>query len=90
MSTAGVFALTTLVLLLIPSRSASSDEGKLDQNVNVIELPPSVGHCSVPALCFTNTSGTGHVTYEDLTDGVITLERCFSYCFNEVGVLELQ
>ena len=42
-------------------------------------------HCTNPIFCDDSSLGTGHLLYGELTDEVLAVERCFSFCFNSVS-----
>lgn len=42
-------------------------------------------HCAYPVFCNDSSSGTGHLLYRELTDDVLAVERCYSYCFYSVS-----
>ena len=48
-------------------------------------------HCASPAnnmaflrVCDNSTNGTGHQLYESLSKDVVSVERCYSFCFSNV------
>ena len=48
--------------------------------------------CAYPDACDNSTPGTGHTLFTDLTEDLIAVERCYSFCYSNVryiGRLEL-
>ena len=42
--------------------------------------------CAAPTHCDDSTSGTGHKLSSELTDDMIAVERCYSFCYTIVRV----
>ena len=40
--------------------------------------------CADPDVCDNSTPGTGHTLFADLTEDLIAVERCYSFCYNNV------
>lgn len=45
---------------------------------------PSSEVLSEAVHCDDSSTGTGHLLYEELTEDVLAVERCYSFCFNRV------
>lgn len=59
------------------------DEELASQPISV----EAMSQCAEPLFCDDSTPGTGHGRglFPDLTDSVVAVERCYSYCFSQVG-----
>ena len=42
--------------------------------------------CTDPTHCDDSTPGTGHTLSSDLTEDLIAVERCYSFCYTNVSV----
>ena len=61
---------------------------RLDEELASQPIPvEAMSQCAAPRFCDNSTSGTGHGRglFPDLTDSVVAVERCYSYCFSQVG-----
>ena len=53
-------------------------------------LPPQrypytiLSHCADSKHCDNSTNGTGHQLYDSLSADVVSVERCYSFCFSNV------
>ena len=43
-----------------------------------------LSQCADPAHCDDSTPGTGHKLFSDLTEDLIAVERCYSFCYTNV------
>ena len=41
--------------------------------------------CADPTHCDDSTPGTGHELFSDLTEDLIAVERCYSFCYTNVS-----
>lgn len=41
--------------------------------------------CADPDVCDNSTPGTGHTLFTDLTEDLIAVERCYSFCYSNVS-----
>lgn len=50
----------------------------------------AMSQCADQRFCDGSTPGTGHGRglFSDLTDDVVAVERCYSYCFSKVGLMQ--
>lgn len=66
-------------------------EGLIPEEL-VTELLPveQFSHCANPIFCDDSSSGTGHLLYGELTDDMLAVERCYSYCFYSVSWITIQ
>ena len=44
----------------------------------------SRSQCAAPTHCDNSTPGTGHKLFSDLTEDLIAVERCYSFCYTNV------
>ena len=44
----------------------------------------SRSQCAAPSHCDNSTPGTGHKLFSDLTEDLIAVERCYSFCYTNV------
>lgn len=64
------------------------DEVRLEEELPSLAIPVSaMSQCAAPQFCDASTPGTGHERglFPDLTDAIVAVERCYSYCFSQVG-----
>ena len=59
----------TLVPFLLPSQKYSYEV---------------LSQCADPTHCDDSTNGTGHQLYDSLSEDVVSIERCYSFCFSNV------
>ena len=72
-------AVTALQLLQVAAANAESDRIKPHQAFS------DSSYCQFPQACDQSTPGTGHKYFTgNLTEDLITVERCYSFCFNNV------
>ena len=72
-------AVTALQLLQIAAANAESDRIEPDT------AHEDSSHCQFPRACDQSTPGTGHKFFRgNLTEDLITVERCYSFCFKNV------
>ena len=56
-------------------------------------LPPEIypytmlSHCADSKRCDDSTNGTGHQLYDRLSEDVVSVERCYSFCFSNVRAI---
>lgn len=65
-----------------------SDEVRFDEELNSQAIPvEAMSQCADQQFCDDSTPGTGHERglFSDLTDAVVAVEQCYSYCFSQVG-----
>ena len=53
-----------------------------------LKLTTPIVQCIPHELCDNSTLGTGHMLFSELSSDVITIERCFSFCFTNSNVRE--
>ena len=90
-----VLCLCAVIFLLGPCaayhcKQNCDSEGLLPEEL-VTEFIPveQLSHCANPIFCDDSSSSTGHLLYGELTDDVLAVERCYSYCFNSVSSIVL-
>ena len=72
-------AVTALQLLQVVVANAESDRIEPDLAYD------DSSYCQFPQACDQSTPGTGHKFFRgNLTEDLITVERCFCFCFNNV------
>ena len=72
-------AVTALQLLQVAVANAESDRIEPHQAFE------DSSHCQFPQACDQSTPGTGHKFFTgNLTEDLITVERCYSFCFKNV------
>lgn len=67
------------------------DGVRLEEELPSLAIPVSaMSQCAAPQFCDASTPGTGHEMglFPELTDGIVAVERCYSYCFGKVGQRE--
>ena len=62
-------------------------EGRIEGELPSQAIPVSaMSQCAAPQFCDASTPGTGHERglFPELTDGIVAVEQCYSYCFSKV------
>ena len=94
----GLFFWCAAIFLVGPVAGYHCEQNCDSEGLIPEELPTTfisvekVSHCAEPlsevlegALhCDDSSPGTGHLLYRELTEDVLAVERCYSFCFNSV------
>ncbi len=80
MSTKFLLAAVT-ALQLLQGAAANAESDRIEPALAYEDS----SHCQFPQACDKSTPGTGHKYFEgNLTEDLITVERCYSFCFKNV------
>ena len=85
--------LCVLVLVVLASGASGHDcshncdpeTGLRKETLDSVEYSyKDYSQCAYPGACDNSTPGTGHTLFTDLTEDLIAVERCYSFCYSNV------
>ena len=77
-------AVTALQLLQVAVAKVEECVTCESNRIEPIVAVDDSSHCQFRQACDQSTPGTGHKYFTNLTEDLITVERCYSFCFNNV------
>ena len=77
-------AVTALQLLQVAAAKVEECVTCESNRIEPIVAVDDSSHCQFRQACDQSTPGTGHKYFTNLTEDLITVERCYSFCFKNV------